>query len=155
MRRFQGLVEVWHVAREGHEVAPRDLHRAVLRARPQTARHDKHVLHHALLVRIGMAGCARLEVERVDLEGAPALRECQRPAGPPRRLGGAHDRDVRSADHAERGALLLDEPGLARLRKIRRLTTDLGLNLAGVEVVLRLLDELAGLRAEVARSRLP
>ena len=55
----------------------------------------------------------------------------------------------------ERGTPLLDEPGLARLRKIRRLTTDLGLNAAGVEVVLRLLDELAELRAEVRRARLP
>ena len=41
---------------------------------------------------------------------------------------------------------------LARLRKIRRLTTDLGLNTAGVEVALRLLDEIAALRAEVQRA---
>lgn len=31
---------------------------------------------------------------------------------------------------------------LARLRKIRRLTEDLGVNLAGVEIILRLLDQL-------------
>ena len=35
---------------------------------------------------------------------------------------------------------------LARLRKIRRLHDDLGLNAAGVEVALRLLDEIENLR---------
>lgn len=44
-------------------------------------------------------------------------------------------------------AVLLGESELARLRRIRRLTEDLGLNLAGVEVVLRLLDEIEALRA--------
>jgi MerR family transcriptional regulator/heat shock protein HspR len=34
------------------------------------------------------------------------------------------------------------EPELRRLRRIRRLTLDLGVNLAGVEVILRLLDRL-------------
>jgi MerR family transcriptional regulator/heat shock protein HspR len=34
-------------------------------------------------------------------------------------------------------------PGeLARLRKIRRLTDDLGVNLAGVEIIMRLLDQM-------------
>ena len=37
---------------------------------------------------------------------------------------------------------------LARLRKIRRLTEHLGVNLAGVEIILRLTDELAALRRE-------
>jgi MerR family transcriptional regulator/heat shock protein HspR len=32
---------------------------------------------------------------------------------------------------------------LARLRKIRRLTEDLGVNLAGVEIILRLLDQIS------------
>ena len=32
---------------------------------------------------------------------------------------------------------------LARLRKIRRLTDDLGVNLAGVEIIMRLLDQLS------------
>ena len=36
---------------------------------------------------------------------------------------------------------------LARLRMIRRLAEDLGLNAAGVEVVLRLVDEIRTLRA--------
>ena len=48
----------------------------------------------------------------------------------------------------ERGRPLFGEVELARLRKIRRLTTDLGVNLAGVEVILRLTDELYALRAE-------
>ena len=52
---------------------------------------------------------------------------------------------------AERGVPLLGEAELARLRRIRRLTDDLGINLAGVEVVLRLVEEIEGLRAELAR----
>jgi MerR family transcriptional regulator/heat shock protein HspR len=48
----------------------------------------------------------------------------------------------------ERGAPLFGEAELARLRKIRRLTEDLGVNLEGVEIILRLVDELAALRAE-------
>ena len=47
----------------------------------------------------------------------------------------------------ERGRPLFGEVELARLRKIRRLTNDLGVNLAGVEVILRLTDELYALRA--------
>jgi MerR family transcriptional regulator/heat shock protein HspR len=47
----------------------------------------------------------------------------------------------------EAGRPLFGEGELTRLRKIRRLTTDLGVNLAGVEVILRLTDELSGLRA--------
>jgi DNA-binding transcriptional MerR regulator len=39
------------------------------------------------------------------------------------------------------------ETELARLRKIRRLHDDLGLDTAGVEVALRLLDEIERLRA--------
>jgi MerR family transcriptional regulator, heat shock protein HspR len=42
----------------------------------------------------------------------------------------------------ERGKPLLGPLELARLRKIRRLAEDLGLNYAGVEVVVRLLDEI-------------
>ena len=50
---------------------------------------------------------------------------------------------------SERGVALLGEADLARLRKLRRLTTDLGLNAAGCEVVLRLLEEIESLRAEL------
>jgi DNA-binding transcriptional MerR regulator len=46
---------------------------------------------------------------------------------------------------------LFSEAELARLRKIRRLADDLGLNAAGVEVAVRLLDEIEALRAELGR----
>ena len=46
---------------------------------------------------------------------------------------------------------LYSEVDLERLRVIQRLTTDLGLNLAGVERVLQLEDDLAQLRARVTR----
>jgi MerR family transcriptional regulator/heat shock protein HspR len=47
----------------------------------------------------------------------------------------------------ERGKPMLSDAELIRLRKIRRLTTDLGVNLAGVEVILRLLDQIETLQA--------
>jgi len=46
---------------------------------------------------------------------------------------------------------LYSEADLDRLRVIQRLTTGLGLNLAGVEVVLRLEDEVSRLRARIDR----
>ena len=46
---------------------------------------------------------------------------------------------------------LYSERDLERLRKIARLTTELGLNLAGVEHVLRLEDELERTKARAAR----
>jgi MerR family transcriptional regulator/heat shock protein HspR len=46
---------------------------------------------------------------------------------------------------------LYSEADLERLRLIQRLTTELGLNLAGVETVLRLEDELRRLQNRVAR----
>ena len=42
----------------------------------------------------------------------------------------------------EQGHPLFGEVELARFRKIRRLTDDLGINLAGVEVILRLTEEM-------------
>lgn len=42
---------------------------------------------------------------------------------------------------------------LARLRRIRRLSEDLGLNIAGVEVALRLQDQISALRRELAETR--
>ena len=47
-------------------------------------------------------------------------------------------------------AELFGEAELPRLRRIRRLRDDVGLNTAGVEVVLRLLDEIQTLRAALA-----
>jgi MerR family transcriptional regulator/heat shock protein HspR len=46
---------------------------------------------------------------------------------------------------------LYSERDLERLRLIQRLTTELGLNLAGVEVVLRLEDELRKAHARIER----
>lgn len=45
----------------------------------------------------------------------------------------------------------LDDLGLARLRKIRRLRQDLGLNADGVEVVMRLLDQIEQLQQQLDR----
>jgi MerR family transcriptional regulator, heat shock protein HspR len=49
------------------------------------------------------------------------------------------------------GTRLYSESDLDRLRLIQRLTTELGLNLAGVEQVLRLQDELNRTRARMER----
>ena len=49
------------------------------------------------------------------------------------------------------GTRLYSEVDLERLRLIHRLTTELGLNLAGVEHVLRLQDELNRTRARMDR----
>jgi MerR family transcriptional regulator/heat shock protein HspR len=49
------------------------------------------------------------------------------------------------------GTRLYSERDLERLREIQRLTTELGLNLAGVQRVLALEDELTRLQARVVR----
>ncbi len=49
------------------------------------------------------------------------------------------------------GTRLYSDNDLERLRLIQRLTTELGLNLAGVEHVLRLEDEMRRLRARMDR----
>ncbi len=49
------------------------------------------------------------------------------------------------------GTRLYSDRDLERLREIHRLTTELGLNLAGVHRVLTLEDELARMRARMAR----
>ena len=49
------------------------------------------------------------------------------------------------------GTRLYSENDLERLRLIQRLTTELGLNLAGVEQVLRMQDELNRTRARMQR----
>jgi MerR family transcriptional regulator, heat shock protein HspR len=49
------------------------------------------------------------------------------------------------------GTRLYSEVDLERLRLIQRLTTELGLNLAGVEQVLRLEDELRRMQARMVR----
>jgi MerR family transcriptional regulator, heat shock protein HspR len=49
------------------------------------------------------------------------------------------------------GTRLYSEADILRLRLIQRLTTELGLNLAGVEHVIRLQDEMGRLRARMER----
>jgi MerR family transcriptional regulator/heat shock protein HspR len=49
------------------------------------------------------------------------------------------------------GTRLYSDADVERLRLIQRLTTELGLNLAGVEHVLRLQDELNRMRARMER----
>jgi MerR family transcriptional regulator, heat shock protein HspR len=49
------------------------------------------------------------------------------------------------------GTRLYSEQDVERLRIIQRLTTELGLNLAGVELVLRLEDELRRAHAQIER----
>jgi MerR family transcriptional regulator, heat shock protein HspR len=51
--------------------------------------------------------------------------------------------------------MLFREADLARLRKVRRLSDGLGINAEGIEVVLRLLDEIDALRAALAQRRGP
>jgi MerR family transcriptional regulator/heat shock protein HspR len=46
---------------------------------------------------------------------------------------------------------LYSESDLERLRTIQRLTTELGLNLAGVELVLRMEDQLQKMQARIER----
>jgi MerR family transcriptional regulator/heat shock protein HspR len=56
----------------------------------------------------------------------------------------------------EGSAAWFTEADLGRLRRIRRLREDLGLNTAGIEVVLRLIDQIETLQAgqPTTRSRL-
>jgi MerR family transcriptional regulator, heat shock protein HspR len=49
---------------------------------------------------------------------------------------------------AEDGAVLFDDVDVARLRRIRRLAEDLGLNVAAIEVVLHLIDQIEALNRE-------
>jgi DNA-binding transcriptional MerR regulator len=50
---------------------------------------------------------------------------------------------------AERGRLLFDDIDLARLRRIRRLADDLGLDSGAIDIVLRLLDQIEALQREL------
>jgi DNA-binding transcriptional MerR regulator len=49
---------------------------------------------------------------------------------------------------AESGAVTFDDVDIARLRRIRRLAEDLGLNVAAIEVVLHLIDQIEALNRE-------
>ncbi len=52
----------------------------------------------------------------------------------------------RRTEHRNR---LYSDQDIARLRQIQRLTRDLGVNLAGVEVILNLLDQMEKMRQEM------
>ena len=58
-----------------------------------------------------------------------------------------------SPKRTRRNVRLYSERDLERLRQIQRLTQELGVNLAGVEVILKLLDQIEGLKAEIERLR--
>lgn len=47
---------------------------------------------------------------------------------------------------------LYSDEDIARVRKIQRLTQDMGVNLAGVEIILKLLDEMEEQRAEMEEN---
>ena len=74
-------------------------------------------------------------------------------------LAGVHPQTLRTYENkglvrpkrTPGGTRLYSEADVERLRIIQRLTTELGLNLAGVELVLRLEDELRKAHAQVER----
>lgn len=51
------------------------------------------------------------------------------------------------------GIRLYSDADIERVRQIKRLTQELGVNLAGVEVILRMLDHMDRLQEEVERLR--
>jgi MerR family transcriptional regulator/heat shock protein HspR len=51
------------------------------------------------------------------------------------------------------GLRLYSERDLERLRQIQRLTQEMGVNLAGVDLVLKLLDQIAELQGQIERLR--
>jgi MerR family transcriptional regulator/heat shock protein HspR len=72
-------------------------------------------------------------------------------------LAGVHPQTLRTYENkglvrpqrTPGGTRLYSEADVERLRIIQRLTTELGLNLAGVELVLRLEDELRRAQAQI------
>jgi hypothetical protein len=61
-------------------------------------------------------------------------------------------REIVHVRTAEAGRLLLEEPEIARLRRIRRLMTDFDVGLDAVELILELQDEIERLRGRNAES---
>lgn len=51
------------------------------------------------------------------------------------------------------GLRLYSEQDIEKLRQIQRLTQELGVNLAGVDIILKLLDQIADMQAEIERLR--
>ncbi len=77
----------------------------------------------------------------------------QRTRMPPSRLRHYVEVGLIRPSRVEAGELLFGERELARLRKIRRLRRDLGLNSSAIEVVVRLLDELERLHTLLEQQR--
>jgi MerR family transcriptional regulator/heat shock protein HspR len=77
-------------------------------------------------------------------------------------LAGVHPQTLRTYENkglvrpkrTPGGTRLYSEADVERLRIIQRLTTELGLNLAGVELVLRLEDELRRAQAQIERLQM-
>ena len=73
------------------------------------------------------------------------------------RLVGVHPQTLRTYERlglvkphrTKRGQRLYSEADLERVRQIRRLTDELGVNLAGVEIILNLLERIEKLQAEI------
>ena len=100
------------------------------------------------MVGVGVADGALLEVERVEVERAAAVRRGQQPAGPAGRLGGVHGGDVGGADDLQRRPDLLDD---ARERHLERggdrpQRLDARVALAGLELRERRLAEAGRVR---------
>jgi hypothetical protein len=62
-------------------------------------------------------------------------------------------REVIHAQPAEAGRLVLEDPDIARLRRIHRLMTDFDIGLDAVELILELQDEIVRLRGRSLESR--
>jgi len=56
-------------------------------------------------------------------------------------------------DRSDSGVRLYSDADIERLRRIKRLTQEMGVNLAGVEVVLHLLDRIDRMQMEIERLR--
>jgi MerR family transcriptional regulator, heat shock protein HspR len=75
------------------------------------------------------------------------------------RLIAAHPQTLRMYERAglvrprrtPQGLRLYSERDIERLRQIQRLTQELGVNLAGVDVVLKLLDQIGDLQSQIER----
>ena len=75
------------------------------------------------------------------------------------RLIEAHPQTLRMYERAglvrpcrtPQGLRLYSERDVARLRQIQRLTQEMGVNLAGVDLVLKLLDQIAELQTQIQR----
>jgi MerR family transcriptional regulator/heat shock protein HspR len=71
----------------------------------------------------------------------------------PQTLRQYEDRGLVRPKRTPGGTRLYSESDVERLQIIQRLTTEVGLNLAGVEIVLRLEDELRKAHAQIERMQ--